>query len=509
MFIYKESAKKRRYLLFNGFKNIYNKIKNLNKSIDDYKDESVVQSLPTVAYVNRAKKYIEQKKYQEAKKVLQSALDISQQDYLVYKYLGRIYENEQNFKNAIENYERVILLNPNDKDIYLRYGMVSLYSDKLDQALESFEKANKLTPNNTDVYTGWGMAYMKKKKYALARDKFVLAAQINKYNFTAILLSAVMETRIGEYASAQDKLRFLIKVAPNESSNYEYSKLMLLQEHYDEAIEYANKSIAINNKMLPAYCILGEVYSIKNNSENTHEVFQTALDNGLESSLLYFEWGKACIRLFDFALAEEKFNKALEQENDNLDAKIGLALVCAYKNDFNLLNELKERNQNNVYIQEATGLFYMHEQRYADAVDMFKKAVKTDKNQTYNYYNMAKSYIALNDKTKVKEYFDKFIEINPLYLKGLVDYSRWLIEISDYEEAQRKLRRAEKLSPSDLCVLNLLFFVSYTLVKNNVCEYNIKEAISIANRAIDLGHFEYTPQKQELEDLLKNLPESI
>ena len=41
--------------MFNGFKNIYNKIKNLNKSIDDYKDESVVQSLPTVAYVNRAK----------------------------------------------------------------------------------------------------------------------------------------------------------------------------------------------------------------------------------------------------------------------------------------------------------------------------------------------------------------------------------------------------------------------------------------------------------------------
>ena len=195
--------------MFKGLKGIYNKIKNLNKSIDTYKDESIVQSLPTVAYVNRAKKLVEEGEYEEAKKILLSALDISKQDYLVYKYLGRIYENEQDFKNAIANYEKVIALNPNDKDIYLRYGMVSLYSENLENAIGSFEKAEKITPNNSDVYTGWGMVLMKMKKYALARDKFVLAAQFNKYNFTAILLSAVMESRIGEYASAEEKLRFL------------------------------------------------------------------------------------------------------------------------------------------------------------------------------------------------------------------------------------------------------------------------------------------------------------
>ena len=480
----------------------------MNKSIDTYKDESIVQSLPTVAYVNRAKKYVEEGNYAQAKKVLLEALDISDQDYLVYKYLGHIYESEKDFKNAIINYEKVIKLNPNDKDVYLRHAMVSLYSENIEQALESFEKADKITPNNTDVYTGWGMALMKMKKYANARDKFVVAAQINKYNFTAILLSAVMESRIGEYASAEDKLRFLIKVAPNESSNYEYAKLRLIQEHYDEAIEYANKAIAINSKMLPAYCILGEVYSIQKNTDNTHEVFKIALENDLESSLLYFEWGKACIRLYDFELAEEKFNKAIEFEKDYIDAKIGLALAGAYKNDFGLLNELKERNLNNVYIQEGLGLLYMSEQKYEDAIEMFNKALKTDKNQTYNYINIARAYVKLNDNYKIKEYYDKFIENSPLYVQGLLEYSKWLVSISDFDEAQRKLRRAEKINPNNAQVINLLFFVLYTLVKNNVCEYNIKEAISIAERAIDLGQFDYTPQKQELEDLLKNLPES-
>ena len=80
-----------------------------------------------------------------------------------------------------------------------------------------------------------------------------------------------------------------------------------------------------------------------------------------------------------------------------------------------------------------------------------------------------------------------------------------IISISDYEEAQRKLKKAYKLNPNDTNILNLLFITQYTLVKNNVCEYNIKEAISFANKAVELGKFDYTPQKQELENILKNI----
>ena len=54
-------------------------------------------------------------------------------------------------------------------------------------------------------------------------------------------------------------------------------------------------------------------------------------------------------------------------------------------------------------------------------------------------------------------------------------------------------------------VLNLLFFVQYTLVKKNISEYNIKEAISTANQAINLGKFDYYPEKEELEQILKGI----
>lgn len=209
-------------------KNVVDKIKDLSVSVDSYKKDSIIQSLPVIAIVNKAKKLIDKKMYDEAEKVLKRGLDIAD-DALLYKYLGKIYETQYKFQEAVEYYDCSAKINPQDKEIWLRLGMSQLNNKMIEEAIISFEKANKITPLNTDVQTGWGMALMKQKKYALARDKFLNATKISKYNFTAILLSAIMEIRLCDYESAEMKLKFLAKVAPNESSTYEYANLKLLK----------------------------------------------------------------------------------------------------------------------------------------------------------------------------------------------------------------------------------------------------------------------------------------
>lgn len=490
--------------MFNKLKKFYDDIKNLNKSVNNYQSDTIIQSLPTVAYVNKAKKLIEVKDYKSATEVLLSAIDISDKDPLVYKYLGKIAEINRHFKDASVYYEKSANLNSNDKEIWLRLGMSYLYSDILDKAIHCFELADRLSPLNTDVFTGWGMVYMKQKKYALAKDKFNRAAQISKYNFTAILLSAVMEMRLEEYAIAEEKLKFLVKVAPNEGSLYEYAHLKLLQNRFDDAEKYANKVLVLNKFMLPAYFILGEVYSIQKDYDKFDENFQTAQDCGLKNENLYIEWAKGLVRLFRFEQAEEKFRQAIDLDAESNDAKIGLALLNSYQNNFNMLDELKEKNQSNVYIQEAIGLELLCAEDFEGAIEMFKKALTTDRYQTYNYFNLARAYAMLDSQYKVREYLDKFTQVNPDYTQGHIDYAQWLINVSDFEEARRKLKKALKLEPDNLDALNMLFLTQFTLVKKNICEYNIKEAISVADKALELGRFDYTPQKQELERMLAN-----
>ena len=486
-------------------KNIIDRIKDLNGSVDSYRKDSIIQSIPTVAYVNKAKKLIDSKRYDEAEVVLREALDISTQDSRVYKYLGKIYEYNYKFTDAIEFYENSSRLNPQDKEIWLRLGMSQLNAKMYDESLKSFEKANKVTPMNTDVHTGWGMVLMQLKKYALARDKFIIATQISKYNYTAILLSAIMEIRLYDYDSAEAKLSFLAKVAPNESSTYEYANLKLLKSDFRNAEKFAQKSLEYNKLMLPAYFVLGEVYSIQNELEKTEENFRLAIERGLENEILHFEWGKAYVRFFDFEKAKEQFMAALELDGEFQSAKIGMALVNAHSGDFSLLQELKEKNGENVYIQESIALERFADGKYEDAIDMFKKALRTDSKQKYNYLNIARAYNAWNNKDKTREFYEKFIQECPTYFNGIMEYSKWLINISDFADAQRKLRKADKLRKNDLEVMNLLFYTSYRLVKENVCEYNIKEAISIAEKTKSIGNFDYETEKVELENLLVNI----
>ena len=158
-----------------------------------------------------------------------------------------------------------------------------------------------------------------------------------------------------------------------------------------------------------------------------------------------------------------------------------------------------------MYIQEAIALEKMSEDRIEDAVEIFKKALRTDKSQTYNYLHLARAYQILDNKDKVRENFEKFTIENPGYADGFLEYAKWLIKISDIADAQRKLRKAEKISKNNSEVLNLLFFTSYTLAKENICEYNIREAILLAQKAEEAGSFEHQTQKLELENILKNL----
>ena len=492
--------------MFDGLKNIIEKVRNLNVSVDNYKQDSIVQSMPNVAYVNQAKKMIEQKEYAKAQELLYKALEVAKRDARAYKYLGKIAETQYQYEDAVNYYEKSADINSQDKEIWLRLGMCLVTTKRYDDAIKAFERADEITPMNTDVQTGWGMALMRLKKYAHARDKFVLATKINKYNYTAILLSAVMEIRLGEYESAEMKLKFLTKVAPNESSSYEYANLKLIKSDYKEAEAYAKKAIEYNKLMLPAYFILGEVYSIQKDAVLTNETFYKALENDLDCENLRIEWGKACVRLFDFESARQNFVVALEKNNESENAKIGLALVNALENDFEMLNEVKEKNQPNVYIQEATGLEFVSGQKYEEAVEMFKKALKTDPLQTYNLLHLARTYKLLNREDKVREFYEKFVTENPGYKEGLIEYSKWLIEVSDFADARRKLQKAENIDKNNNEILNLLFYSMYRLVKENISEYNVKEAISVAEKILTLGgDFKYEPEKQDLETILKNI----
>ena len=490
--------------MFSKLNAIINKIKNMNTTINEYQRDTVVQSLPIVAYINQAKRLIEDKEFDNAEIVLLRALDIENKNALIYKYLGKIYEQKRDYKKAIFHYDKSVKINSLDKDVWPRLGFCQLNINLLEDALVSFEKANQITPMNNDIYTGWGMTYMQMKKYALAKDKFNTAAKINKYNFSAILLSAVMETRLGEYKIAEEKLSFLVKTAPNESSFYEYANLLTKTEKYDKARIYAQKVIDLNSKMLPAYLLLAEIDSRLGLKDEAINQFLIALEMNLDCPNLHLEWAETYLNFFDWEKAKEQYLIYLNEEQNDVfvhvainlcDVKLGNA--TSYTIDYN--------KEDNYIVHELLGIDLYKNNNFDEAIVEFQKANKLNSSYKYNLLNLARVYFAKKDIEKAKNYYELYTNSVCWDSNGVIEFAKVLIELSDFASAQRKLRKFSKVYPENVDILNLLFYTSYKLVKDNICDYNIKEAIDLANKILQDGKFEYNNEKQELEDLLKTI----
>lgn len=484
--------------MFDWLKNIYNQIKDLNTSVEAYKKETGNQSQPSVAYLNRAKKLMDKSQFLEARDILTEALLITQNDALVYKYLGTCEEHLGNFEGALYIYKKSASLNPQDKNIWHKLGMVQVNLKNYAEAEKYFEQADKVSPVNTDIQTGWGMALMKQKKLSQAHEKFSKAIQFNRYNFSAMLLCAIVESKMGKYDDAERKLSFLMQTKPSEGAAFEYANLCFLKENYESAINYALKSLSYNPAMLPSYLLLGRIYSYMFDYENSMKYFALSEQHKLESAYLYTDWGYALIRLYRFDEAKAVLEKVLKYDESDKDAITGIALCNAEMGDF----ELVPVDEENVFAIEYHGLKYFKENDLENAVKCFKNALEKDHREVYNYYRLAKCYEKLNNNEMVKDSYDKFVKSNPDYAPVYIDYARYLIDLHEYKDAQRKLRKAESLDKNNQKVLNLLFYTSYILVKENVCEYNVKEAIAIADRT---ESFEYPELRVELEEILKTL----
>ena len=491
--------------MFDGIKKILDKISNISKSVDTYKKDTIIQSLPTVTYVNRAKKYIEKGDFVMAEAVLTEAMFLPQKDSLVYKYLGLVYEKTGKFNLAVENYQTSADLNPNDKNIWQRLGFALMSQKEYEKAEKAFENANKIQSGNTDTFTGWGMALMKLKNFSEAREKFSQAMKVNKYNFSAVFLCAVMEIKLEMYDKAEEKLAFLSSVSPNESNTFEYARLKAIKNNIVDAIFYAKKSLEYNRNMLPAYILLGQLFTQNLDKEAAIGYFAEAEKRNLTTADMYLEWGKTLEKFEMHEEAKQKLIKAYEMDNNNLEIKSYLGLCYVSLKEFKdaepLLQEVIKKEPENKVVNQALGIIAYEENDIEKAIQILRK----DDEDFLNCYYLAKCYETKSDDTKIRDYYEASILHNNKHITTYINYINYLISQKDFQEAQRKLRKALKIDKSNIELLNLMFYTSYILVKDKVCEYNLKETLDISNKieSVSPDLFKYPEQKQELMGLLQ------
>ena len=331
--------------------------------------------------------YCKAGEYQSAVEACRQAVALDPDDFESCRMLGFVYSEMREYEKALECYEKAVALDPDYEEVscgdfdsaaenkvscgdfdsaaenrhevlvnqafallqldrfeealklcdkYLSYksdpivwnskGFALFHLHRLDEAREAYEEALRLAPDYDKAMSNLAEVYVAKKNYAKAEELYMKAYHTNPEERRHDLFSATeCQCSMHRYTEAKEHLLTLLPYAKEEELAVAY-RLGFICKHlkqYEEALRYYRLDIE----------------TFPDDPENKTSLYNIAL---LEEKLDHYD---AC---------EEAWDMLIEMEDD-----------------------LAER----AFYQYGLGMFLGKQERYVEAIYLFKEAIKVEKEE--------------------------------------------------------------------------------------------------------------------------------
>jgi Tfp pilus assembly protein PilF len=190
------------------------------------------------------------------------------------------------------------------------------------------------------------------------------------------------------------------------------------QGQYDDSIQKYLQAITLDPGRYEAYSALGDVYLKQKNYKLAVENYEKALElnPGIVKAMFNLAVSYNNLDLYDNALVN--FKKVLEIQPGNFEANYHLANIHFLLNDFpEALSyyekslELAKKSKNNFEIARINyniANTYKAQKTYTNAVRYYKEAIKLYKEFADAHYNLAATYVDMNEPKKAIEQFKEY-----------------------------------------------------------------------------------------------------
>lgn len=344
---------------------------------------------------------------------------------------------------SLENiWKQKVLDNPNDAEAHANLGTVYQKQNNFSAALEQYEKAEQLNPSNVNTRLNMGTLFQAQKEYDTAIEAYNTIIDVNPNFMLAYLYKAQCYKALGSKEAAiqnyklalnlepsnqdiKDELSdmYEISMTPEEKLNYLYSQLQKEPTNAElnykyafelhkanriaEAIPFYNQTIKLNPKNENAYINLAQAYSQQGNFDNARNILT-------EAKGIFPE------------------NQTIKKQLSSIDAETTSLL---YSNASKLFGEKKYTEAINLYAKITpatpesllgTGACYQAMNNFEKAAEYYTKSFNLDTKNADTAYYAALAYSNTENFDKAKTYAAKAISINPNHknAKELLAYVR-------------------------------------------------------------------------------------
>ena len=179
------------------------------------------------------------------------AIDLKKDDYISYFKIAQLLKDLGKKDESIEMLERLVRNKPDMYEASCTLGELLCEQERFKEAASVFEAALRFKPADYELYYNLGICYTRLNDFQMAKDMYECAASINhklwgaKYNLGQL---ALIEK---EYMLAEQYFKESLYDKDLEAmSYYQLARIYASKGERETAIEFLNKAIELNPKLL-------------------------------------------------------------------------------------------------------------------------------------------------------------------------------------------------------------------------------------------------------------------
>jgi tetratricopeptide (TPR) repeat protein len=456
---------------------LYRLNNDLQKAENEFKTAVKLQPGSEEAVTTLAYLYNELGDTARATQVL-SSVPNAERSAKLYSALGYTYEQQKQYKNAVEAYRHAIELDRDNLDAIRGLAQNLLNDGQADAALEQYKVIADANPEDAQTYVRIAEIYRKQGKFEVALDNLKKAESMVQDSVEVPYNIAAIYQAQGRYDEAIPILRDLLK--KSEKSDGKYSNG-----------EKSNRAVFLER--------LGSIYRDQGNNQAANEIFRQIIalggDENIERGYQQIidtwreakEWQKATdtakeavqklpgSRDLKMVLASQQADmgeadKALrdvramlkgdanaKSSSDDRQVYIALAQMNTRLRRFSdaeqaldNAEQLSSKADDKEYVWFLRGSTFEREKRYAEAEEQFKKVVASDPEHAsaLNYLG----YMLADQNTKLEEalgYIKRAVDLDPTNGAYLDSLGWAYFRLGKYELAEDNLLKASQKINTD------------------------------------------------------------
>ncbi len=389
----------------------------------------------------------------------------------VYAALGYTYEQNKQYKKAIDAYQKAVDLDKDNLDSVRGLAQNLLNDGQTDAALAQFKVIVEADPSDAQTYMRMAEIYRRSGKYDEASEDLKKAGAIVPESLEVKYNMAVIAEAQGKYDDSIAILNQLLQKTEHANGQYDTSEknnralfLERLGTVYREsnkpqlAVESFRKMVDLgDDNAVRGYQEIIETYRDQKQWQQATAVAEEAAKKFPADRSLQMVAASQRADMGESGAAIEQVKTMLKGSSDDRDVYIALAQMYSRVKDWpqaeaniNKAIELSTKQEDKDYANFVAGSIYERQKKYDLAEEDFRKVIASDpKNaQALNYLG----YMLADRNTRLEEalgYIRRAVALDPqngAYLDSL----GWVYyRMGNYDMSEENLRRASEKIGTD------------------------------------------------------------